>query len=84
VIKSEYRSTLESLYNPAAVTTNNDADKLLSTLDKAEDLLFDGKDEVQPVKWHQVKRIYQLAGMAIKIVKIIWPYLRIIISLIKK
>lgn len=81
--KSEYITTLSNLYtdNP---DSNTDADRLLNTLAKAESLLFDGKEEIQPVKWHQVKRIYNLAVTCIQIVRIIWPYLKMIISLLKK
>jgi hypothetical protein len=81
---SEYRQTIFDLSVDRLGKQSNDADKLLLTLDKAGQLLFEGKEEIQPVKWHQIQRIYKLAVTCIEIVRILWPYLRIIIKIIKK
>jgi len=81
---SEYRQTILDLSVERLGKQPNPADDLLLTLDKAGVLLFEGKEEIQPVKWHQIQRIYKLAVTCIEIVRIIWPYLKIIIKLIKK
>jgi len=82
--QAEYKNTLHSLYQSTNHATGDDSLKLIQTLDKAQVLLFDGKEEIQPVKWHQLTRIYKLAVTCIDIVRILWPYLRFIISLLKK
>lgn len=84
--QAEYKSTIESLLEKTNQTDRptDNAGELLHTLSKAEALLFEGKDDLQPVKWHQFKRIYNLAITCIEIVRILWPYIKLIISLIKK
>jgi hypothetical protein len=82
--QAEYKNTLHSLYQNTNHAPGDDSLKLIQTLDKAQVLLFDGKEEIQPVKWHQLTRIYKLAVTCIDIVRILWPYLRFIISLLKK
>ena len=58
--------------------------RLIALLDGSEDLLFQGKDEIQPIKIYQVGRIYKLAKTCIEIITLLWPYLRTIITLLKK
>lgn len=83
--QAEYRSTIESLISKSDKEAHtNDAQILIEKLDKAEVLLFDGQQEIQPVKWHQIIRIYKLAVTCIEILRIIWPYIKLIISIIKK
>jgi len=60
------------------------AAKLLTLLDDSKDILFQGKDEIQPIKIYQVGRIYRLARTCIEIITLIWPYIRIILPLLKK
>lgn len=81
---SEYRQTILDLSLERLGKQSNDADTLLLTLDKAGQLLFEGKEEIQPVRWHQVQRIYKLAVTCIDIVRILWPYIKIIIKILKK
>jgi hypothetical protein len=58
--------------------------KLIKSLRESEDLLFQGRDQIQPIKLYQVQRIYRLAKAFIEVIKVIYPYLRTIISLLKK
>jgi len=85
--QAEYNSTISNLLLRRGATTpetSTAADELLSTLFKAEVLLFEGKEDIQPIKWHQLTRIYKLAVTCIEIVRILWPYIKLIISIIKK
>lgn len=79
----EYSKNINQL---AATEQNTDspAAKLLTLLDNSEDLLFQGKEEIQPIKIYQVSRIYKLAKTCIEIITLLWPYLRTILPLIKK
>lgn len=81
---SEYRQTILDLSLERLGKQSNDADTLLLTLDNAGQLLFEGKEEIQPVRWHQVQRIYKLAVTCIDILRILWPYIKIIIKILKK
>ncbi len=58
--------------------------RLIALIDGSEDLLFQGKDEIQPIKIYQIGRIYRLAKTCIEIITLLWPYLRTIITLLKK
>jgi hypothetical protein len=60
------------------------AAKLLALLDDSKEILFQGKEEIQPIKIYQVGRIYRLARTCIEIITLIWPYIRIILPLLKK
>lgn len=79
----EYSKNINQL---AATEQNTDspAAKLLTLLDNSQDLLFQGKEEIQPIKIYQVSRIYKLAKTCIEIITLLWPYLRTILPLIKK
>ncbi len=79
----EYSKNINRL---AATEQNADspAAKLLTLLDNSQDLLFQGKDYIQPIKIYQVSRIYKLAKICLQIITLIWPYLRTIIPLLKK
>lgn len=79
----EYSKNINQL---AATEQNADspAAKLLTLLDNSQDLLFQGKDDIQPIKIYQVSRIYKLAKICLLIITLIWPYLRTIIPLLKK
>lgn len=59
-------------------------DKVIQWMAKAEEPLFQGKDEVPPIKIYQVGRIFKLAKLLLELIIIIWPYLKQIIKLFKK
>ena len=63
---------------------NTPSAQLLSSLDTAEKLLFQGKEDIQPVKIYQLKRIYKLAVTFIDVITVIWPYIKMIFKLLKK
>jgi len=52
-------------------------------LEAIENDLFQGKEDVQPLKWHQLGRIYRLAKAFIQFLIIAWPYIKYIIKLLK-
>jgi hypothetical protein len=62
---------------------NKNQDKIIKVFDQLENDLFLGKEEVQPIKWHQISRIFRLAKGFIEVVLIIWPYIKMIIKLLK-
>jgi hypothetical protein len=66
-----------------AEVENKQQDKIVRLFDQIESDLFMGKEEVQPVKWHQVGRIYRLAKSFIEFIVIVWPYIKMIIKLLK-
>jgi hypothetical protein len=53
-------------------------------VNSTEDLLFDGKNTIQPLKWYQAKRLYNLAKICIELITLIYPYFQQIIKLLKK
>lgn len=64
-------------------TKNNSQDKIIKVFDQLQDDLFLGKDEIQPIKWHQFTRIFRLAKGFIDVIIIIFPYLKLILKLLK-
>ncbi len=62
---------------------SENAEELLNIISDIEYEIFQGKKEPQPLKWHQVKRIYKLAQACIKLVIILIPYIRVIIKWLK-
>jgi hypothetical protein len=60
------------------------ADNLIKKLKYVEFLIFEEKDTIKPIKLYQIQRIYKLAKAFIEIITIIYPYIKIIISSIKK
>lgn len=62
---------------------NANQDKIIKVFNQIENDLFLGKDEVQPIKWHQLTRIFRLAKGFIEVIVIIWPYIKMIIKLLK-
>lgn len=73
-------------YRDVIVTTepeNKNQDKIIKVFDQLENDLFLGQPEVQPIKWHQFTRIFRLAKGFIEVVVIIFPYIKMIIKLLK-
>lgn len=68
-------------FNP---NQNEESLQLITSLDSVRNDLFQGKDEIQPIKWHQPMRLYRLAKAFIEIIVVLWPYIKIIISLFRK
>jgi hypothetical protein len=74
----------EQVYDLSQLTpADSKASELLTLIDASESLLFQGKNDIQPIKIYQVKRIYQLARTAIEIISLLWPYLKDIIKILK-
>jgi hypothetical protein len=46
--------------------------------------LFLGTEDIQPLKWHQVGRLYRMAKAFIVVMEILWPFMKIIIKLFFK
>lgn len=65
-------------------TQNDESQRLITSLDSVKNDLFQGKDDIQPIKWHQPLRLYRLAKAFIEVIVVLWPYLKIIISLFRK
>ncbi len=63
--------------------TSENGHQLVELFAQIEDLIFMGKKDPQPLKWHQVKRMYKLAESCVKIVLLLIPYLRVIIKWVK-
>jgi len=82
--QSDYKSDLQIYQASVPPTADTPAAKLISLLDSSNDLLFQGKEEIQPIKIYQVGRIYKLAKSCIEIITLIWPYLKFILPLLKK
>ena len=78
--KLEYRKTVHDM---AKDKNAAQAEELIDILDKVEDLIFMGLDEPQPLKWHQIKRIYALAQYCIRLIIILLPYIKMIIKWLK-
>ncbi len=81
ITNAEFKSELIDL---AQTEQDTPSGRLITLLDNSEDLLFQGKEEIQPIKIYQVSRIYKLAKTCIEIITLLWPYLRTILPLIKK
>lgn len=81
ITNAEFKSELIDLAQSEPDTPSG---RLITLLDNSEDLLFQGKEEIQPIKIYQVSRIYKLAKICIEIITLLWPYLRTILPLIKK
>lgn len=62
---------------------NANQDKIIKVFNQIENDLFLGKDEIQPIKWYEFARIYKLAKGFIEVIVIIWPYIKMIIKLLK-
>lgn len=78
--KSEYKKIVHE------ISDNNhaaQANELIEILEKVQDLIFMGMDEPQPLKWHQIKRIYALAQYCIRLIIILLPYIKMIIKWLK-
>ena len=84
ITSAEYSRNINQLAAATEQSADSPATKLLTLLDNSEDLLFQGKEEIQPIKIYQVSRIYKLAKTCIEIITLLWPYLRTILPLIKK
>lgn len=63
---------------------SEEKDKLITTMTKVEKDLFLGSEDIQPVKWHQVGRLFRLAKGFIEMMVILWPYIKMIIKLFPK
>ena len=81
ITNAEFKSELIDLAQSEPDTPSG---RLITLLDNSEDLLFQGKEEIQPIKIYQVSRIYKLAKICIENITLLWPYLRTILPLIKK
>jgi alanine dehydrogenase len=57
--------------------------EIIDLFEQLEELIFMGSQEPQPLKWHQLKRIYKLAEYCIKIVLLLVPYVRVLIKWVK-
>lgn len=55
-----------------------EAVRLIETI---ESELFLGQTEIQPIKFHQLIRIYKLAKTFIDVIVIIWPIIRELLKL---
>lgn len=75
---TEYRDVLVQ-----TEPNNVNQDKIIKLFGQIENDLFLGKDEIQPIKWYEFKRIYKLAKGFIEVIIIIWPYIKMIIKLLK-
>lgn len=64
-------------------TTNDKAAEFIAMLKNIENDLFLGKEEIQPIKFHQIGRIYRLAKSLIEIIVFIWPFIKVIVKWIK-
>lgn len=84
ITSAEYSRNINQLAAATEQSADSPAAKLLTLLDNSQDLLFQGKDDIQPIKIYQVSRIYKLAKICLQIITLIWPYLRTIIPLLKK
>jgi len=84
ITSAEYSRNINQLAAATEQSADSPATKLLTLLDNSQDLLFQGKDDIQPIKIYQVSRIYKLAKICLQIITLIWPYLRTIIPLLKK
>lgn len=74
----------ENIYDLSQLTpADSKASELLSLIEQSETLLFQGQQNIQPVKLYQVVRIYKLAQTAIRIITLLWPYLKDILKLLK-
>ena len=75
---SEYREVLIQ-----TEIENKNQDKIIKVFDQLENDLFLGQSEVQPIKWHQFTRIFRLAKGFVEIIVIIFPYIKLIIKMLK-
>lgn len=75
---SEYREVLIQ-----TEIENKNQDKIIKVFDQLQNDLFLGNEEIQPIKWHQFTRIFRLAKGFIDVVIIIWPYIKLIIKMLK-
>ena len=62
---------------------NEKQGKIVQLFEGIEKDLFNGQQEIQPIKWHQVGRIYRLAKGFISFLVILWPYIKMIIKFLK-
>ncbi|HMR88498.1 MAG TPA: hypothetical protein PKD51_10105 [Saprospiraceae bacterium] len=83
ITSAEYKTHLYTLADKET-KADTPAASLIALLDNSQELLFQGKEEIQPIKIYQISRIYKLARTCIDIITLIWPYLRTIIPLLKK
>ncbi len=75
---NEYRDVLVQ-----TEPNNVNQDKIIKVFGQLENDLFLGQQDVQPIKWHQFTRIFRLANGFIEVIVIIWPYIKMIIKLLK-
>lgn len=75
---AEYRQVLVQ-----TETENKNQDKIIKVFDQLQEDLFLGKDEIQQIKWHQFTRIFRLAKGFIEVIIIIFPYIKLIIKMLK-
>jgi len=64
--------------------TTKKVEEIVLLIEKVEDELFLGKTEIQPIKIHQLVRIYRLAKTFIEILIAAWPVIRQLLKLFKK
>lgn len=63
---------------------SEEKDKLINTMKTVEKDLFLGQEDIQPLKWHQVGRLYRMAKAFLVVMEILWPFMKIIIKLFFK
>lgn len=74
----------ENIYDLSQLTpADSKASELLALIESSESLLFQGQHTIQPIKLYQIKRIYNLALTAIRIITLLWPYLKDILKILK-
>lgn len=81
---ADFKTNIEQYKAYVPSSSDTPAARLISILDSSELLLFQGKDEIQPIKIYQIKRIYALAKICIELITLLWPYLKVILNLLKK
>ncbi len=66
------------------LSSSQRVEKAVLLIEEIEKELFLGQTELQPIKFHQLIRIYKLAKTFIEILVLIWPIIRELLKLFKK